>query len=712
MDVWAPLHAGRADMIQSLQARGWRGATRVEGNPVRTSHALFIGLAVACALAGAALGQGAPAPVPYGADRPALARALGQVGLTLETAAISARQMSFWGQDAYKLPLFGILQEDAYEALDWMRVLGAGQVAAGRGSIKDALAQAGRRIGLQVTRGWIDDPFPGLGSLLDADPVAALNEGIRRLGTVAGVAQEARTAVVATEDLVGVPAPVVRAAARIVYGAAQAARFRNLAFAPLGSLSEGDLLAYARAAWLGEDDGGNGGGSLEAGAAIWRAYGEIDREYMLAGAEDLAIAVDAALADLTAEPVGGPYSVRIETGVGPIVLDGERDTAHDGTALLIIDAAGNDTYEGCGSSSGRARPAGVAIDLAGDDSYVATQAGVLGCGLGGYGFVCDLSGNDRYAATHASQGVGVYGVGVLLDGDGDDEYVVESMGQGAAVAGIGLLIDRAGADRYECYTNSQGFGFTYGCGMVTDLSGDDIYTANDTDIRYPSPQTAEHNVSMAQGAGYGARGDYLDGHSTAGGFGCLADGAGNDAYSCGVFGQGVGYWYGIGLLADLGGDDSYSGVWYTQGSAAHFAIGLLWDGAGNDRYRATHNMAIGAGHDLSLGILLEDGGADEYDAPNLSLGGGNANGIGIFLDRGGKDTYRVSAGTTLGRANIGTRGTPRDLMLCLGLFADLGGDEDSYPEVYPFARDGALWTQAGSDAAGPLPTECGVGIDQ
>jgi hypothetical protein len=192
--------------------------------------------------------------------------------------------------------------------------------------------------------------------------------------------------------------------------------------------------------------------------------------------------------------------------------------------------------------------------------------------------------------------------------------------------------------------------------------------------------------------------------------GILVDGAGDDIYRCGVFGQGCGYWYGIGILADQEGNDTYEGVWYVQGSGAHFALGILRDGGGRDHYRASMNMAQGAGHDFSLGFLYDASGDDRYDAPNLSLGGGNANGIGIFWDVEGADTYQVTAGTTLGRANCDSRGGIRDLIDTIGLFLDTGG-RDAYPTGKAFARDGKLWTQRGLNEALPLDTERGAGID-
>jgi hypothetical protein len=245
-------------------------------------------------------------------------------------------------------------------------------------------------------------------------------------------------------------------------------------------------------------------------------------------------------------------------------------------------------------------------------------------------------------------------------------------------------------------------------GVLMDIKGNDNYMANDSTIDFPSSQAKEHNTSMCQGVGFGWRADFIDGHSLAGGVGMLLDAEGDDLYSAGVFAQGCAYWYGVGILTDEKGDDNYSGIWYVQGSGAHFGVGILNDGEGDDHYRATINMAQGAGHDFTIGYLLDESGDDVYHAPNLSLGGGNANGVGIFWDKSGNDKYNVEAATTLGRANIGSRGSLRDHMLCLGLFLDTGG-QDKYSK--PFAKDNLIWTQRGLNEEFPLETEKGVGLD-
>jgi hypothetical protein len=358
------------------------------------------------------------------------------------------------------------------------------------------------------------------------------------------------------------------------------------------------------------------------------------------------------------------------------------------------------------------------IDLAGDDQYTSTDANpAFGAGVFGYGVLIDGGGNDNYESQYASEGCGIFGTGVLWDAGGDDAYSGVSSVQGSGAFGTGVLIDDNGNDTYDCYQLSQAYGYTLGAGLLLDRAGNDVYRANDTDIRYPSAQSAEHNSSLSQGVGMGRRADYSDGHSWAGGVGLLVDGAGDDKYSCAVFGQGCAYWYGVGALLDRAGADEYNGMWYVQGAGAHFGLAVLQDDAGSDKYTATMNMAQGAGHDFTLGWLEDSAGNDSYTAPNLSLGGANANGIGVLWDKGGDDMY-LSSGVTLGAGGGVASSGLRPWMLNLGIFVD-GGGRDGYWEnkgpdtpaaVWDFAGDGKTWLRPGmSDPK--VQNEYGVGID-
>jgi hypothetical protein len=443
-------------------------------------------------------------------------------------------------------------------------------------------------------------------------------------------------------------------------------------------------------------------------------------ESLMVASQDLLLALEAArkrLADDASLPAA-TFDVRVNTDLGWIVLADGRNNAHryDGPVLLIIDTGGDDTYANAGANADPQHSISLALDLAGNDAYRADPqtVGSFGAGILGVGILYDLAGDDVYEGARCSQGAAQFGVGVLIDGAGDDVYKSIEGSQGSAVAGHGLLIDRAGNDRYEAYMDAQAFAGPNAAAALIDLAGNDRYIANDTDIRFPSAQNKEHNNSMCQGAGTGWRADYLDGVSINGGVGILVDAAGDDEYTCGVFGQGVGYWYGTGMLIDLAGNDRYTGHWYVQGAAAHNAAGLLFDRGGNDQYTANQNMSQGAGHDLSIGVLIDDRGDDVYLGSALGLGASNAAGIGIFIDKAGDDVYRTPPHSCLGWVNP----TPdiRKLFPSYGLFFDLGGHDAYEPRTAgqpgrAGAGDGRTWTTP-PDKDALVPYVLGYGFDQ
>jgi hypothetical protein len=636
--------------------------------------------------------------------------ALAAIDRTPDALAIDRSDMGFYGGDRWRLHTFDALIDRPLRTPGdvevWQRAVNA---SADRPS--DLFGFATARLDASVRRGLITSPVVEIRSKLPAqDPLPA---AIRGLWTQMGRPYPAEEDGALRESTRGLPDSLATAVAVIVEAAARAIAARDAAFEPLRLANPPvDLLRLGRDAvtYVVGSDAGNLDPAFN--RRVEEPAGMIDAPLWNAGIADLLLVLEGTLPAIRRDAAQIQRNWRIETPAGPIVLSSTRSDRHEGSSpLLLIDAGGDDVYATGGSASFD-RPVSVLIDLAGNDVYAAadTLQPSFGAGLLGTGILIDAAGDDAYRCGHIGLGAGLYGTGVLLDLAGDDAYEGITGTQGAGIFGVGILADAAGDDRYHAFQQAQGFGYVKGSGLLVDRDGNDVYIADDTKIRFPSAQSKEHNSSLAQGFGFGKRSDYLDGHSLAGGFGMLADGGGDDEYRCGVFGQGGGYWYGVGILADGGGRDRYDGIWYVQGAAAHFAVGILWEGAGDDRYRATMNMAQGAGHDFSLGLLYEASGDDQYDAPNLSLGGGNANGIGIFWDVAGDDAYRVEAPTTLGRANIGSRGGLRDRMESLGLFVDTGG-RDAYPTAKGFTGNGRSWTQTGTDEAHPLDTERGAGID-
>lgn len=443
-------------------------------------------------------------------------------------------------------------------------------------------------------------------------------------------------------------------------------------------------------------------------------------------------------------------SFAAETPIGRVVIRdaaAHRYSPDDYPAtLLVVDLGGDDTYEAQVAANATVdNPVSVLVDLGGADTYgypvrassldtaetlPSDEAGRARSGSGapsmsrtgrqgsarlGVALLYDLGPQgDRYQSLRMSQGFGALGVGGLYDEGGDDTYALEAGGQGAGILGIGALVDGGGRDRYTAWAFAQGYAYVRAVGMLYDNDGDDVYDSKVTPILYPSPQSRGSNSSFTQGAGFGRRADGVpDRLSMSGGVGILRDRRGADRYSSGVFAQGTGYWGAMGMLLDGAGDDSYDARWYVQGAAAHYAWGALVDGGGRDTFNMSatrENMTAGAGHDFSLGILLNLGPeGDSYGVPNLALGAGNANGAGIFADEGGDDTYSARSALTVGNAALETLTDPGRLMRpTAGIFLDAAGS-DTYDRMPagPVGND-RVWSQRIHPEA---PSERGFGAD-
>jgi hypothetical protein len=633
--------------------------------------------------------------------------ALALAGLAPQTARFDKNILRFFDFDEFVLGSF-----DAYWEAPW-RIPGfeqavRGSVELGAAKPSELVMSGGRLVGLGVRRTLLGDPNEQLKKSVKANPNLA--------GALAAVASLAGQgdALKALEGVERVPKQVAEAATLILRASLPVFRARELSFGGNPEEAWGELVTPEGEAFANVD-------------AELRVARKTDLRYMTSAATDLVLACEDALAILASSPVEA-FSFDVETPLGWVVLNGSASDQYDDRPyLLIIDTGGNDTYLGGGATSSARNGVSILLDLGGDDSYLGggaskeravaqsdgrrTAGAVPGHGgaLCGVAVLFDAAGNDLYRSLAPAQGSARYGLAVHWDRAGNDVYDAYKASQGFGSWGIGILLDTAGDDGHDCFTQSQGCGLTTGFGLLADVAGNDRYNANDTVLDFPSSQSKEHNTSMAQGSGFGRRADYSDGHSLGGGFGVLCDLEGDDAYSCGVFGQGVGYWKAVGLLIDKAGNDKYAGAWYVQAAAAHFAVGVLHDCAGDDSYAATMNMAQGAGHDFSIGFLLDDAGNDAHAAPNLSLGGGNANGIGIFIDRGGNDTY-ASRGTTLGKANAAA-GVIRSIALCLGVFLDLGGD-DTYPDEADWAKNGTEAVNWRGKKDKPEESQVGVFVDK
>jgi hypothetical protein len=342
----------------------------------------------------------------------------------------------------------------------------------------------------------------------------------------------------------------------------------------------------------------------------------------------------------------------------------------------------------------------------------------LGCGLFGLGAIMDLAGDDAYSLKESGLGCGWFGTGLQLDAAGNDTYRVKgAWGEGAGHAGVGVAVDLAGNDLHECGQQSQGLGSTLGAGIVLDVAGNDRWIARDDGN--VSALYLNQSVAMAQGCGYGRRADLGDGHSLAGGFGVLVDGAGDDVYHAQVWSQGAGYWWAVGILEDRGGNDTYTNGKYSWGAGAHFAIGCAVDLAGNDAYNVGNDTAVNQYHgharDGSFGIAIDGDGDDRYMLRNNCGGSADLCSIGFFWDRRGDDVYGIKMkdqGPPNGWNETRPLGTAtwyvphrsfRDDLPSFGVFLDTGGKDTYTGDDRP--ADGRTWTFHHE------PASWGVGLD-
>jgi len=92
----------------------------------------------------------------------------------------------------------------------------------------------------------------------------------------------------------------------------------------------------------------------------------------------------------------------------------------------------------------------------------------------------------------------------------------------------------------------------------------------------------------------------------------------------------------VGLLLDFGGNDRYDAGSFGLGSG-YFGFGMLYDAGGDDRYDGdTHVQGAGS---FGLGLLIDEGGRDTYNAALYSQGFGFVEGIGLIYESDGSDTY-------------------------------------------------------------------------
>jgi hypothetical protein len=418
----------------------------------------------------------------------------------------------------------------------------------------------------------------------------------------------------------------------------------------------------------------------------------------------------------------------------------DTDDAYDTDAwLLLVDRAGNDTFEGrIATNASIEEPVSVVLDLEGNDAWrnsgawTSGEASVppsamrmQGFGLFGLALLDDASGDDTYQSSGLAQGAGVFGAGVLVDHAGDDVYSSYYGGQGHAQLGMGLLFDEgSGADSYETLEMGQGYGGPRGIGWLVDDGGNDTYLAIEDPLIFDWAGEGS-NWSGSQGFGFGVRDGWFTSGAPilSGGLGGLFDLQGDDSYQCAVMCQGFGYFFGAGIFYDggEGNDDHLVTHKYAMGGATHYAIGLLVDEGGSDTYRNDDDdECIGLGYDCSVAWHLDLGdGDDVYTLDNYDdfvVGVSRIPALGVLVNESGNDVYSLpgTAQNALGRSitDEGVRDDYLPTELNIAFFMDLAGD-DTYPAARKDIGNGLEWVQTEGGGADWTPLyDFGYGLDQ
>ncbi len=468
------------------------------------------------------------------------------------------------------------------------------------------------------------------------------------------------------------------------------------------------------------------------GHTLSRTMGEAMDFELLSRAGQLAVrAVESMRTALRGAALTADARIDVDGPFGHILVSMQptNDTYESGRYFLLVDGGGADIYhDDTAVTLDLAQPVSAVLDLTGNDRYEPsfnwsiTPRGVgtlvsarQAAGVYGIAVLDDAEGDDHYLCPTSGQGYGLFGVGVLLDQAGVDEYKGYDHSQGAAEFGFGLLLDvGAGADHYETWTLSQGFAGTRGIGWLVDDGGDDTYLAIENPIveNWAGEGT---NFSGSQGFGFGNRilpnGPYLSG-----GLGALFDLGGNDQFQCAVMCQGFGYFFGTGLFYDKRGNDQHVvSHKYGIGAATHQSVGLFIDDAGADTYtylghgRSGGGEGVGLGYDNGVAFHLDRGPeVDRYDFPvdvGHIMGYARHPALGVLINEGGNDEYHIAGmaarlGFGVSNAEAGDRVSAVGMTTVpsVGIFLDLGGT-DVYDLMHPGVGNRATWTQ--TSAVGP-----------
>ncbi len=531
-----------------------------------------------------------------------------------------------------------------------------------------------------------------------------------------------------------VPADVQDAVAPIVAAVADAYTARQQAFDAAGWDTNQRQQAFEGAPYLFLP--GTSGQEMNApdlgDQNVRQTYAQFPDQQLAAAAGDLNATVAEAVDGIGDTSGWSGFEYVVDTPAGKIVIGGNEDDTYEptgdlsGEIAVLIDVGGDDTYRvQAGANESVSNGVSLLVDLGGSDTYsypkdehsldtehlltsdadgrkqpsgplaqnngpVSLSTGARqGGGRVGIGMLHDYgTGDDAYESLRMSQGASVFGVGLLFDGGGDDAYDAEALAQGGALGGLGVLWSAGGPDDYRVWRAGQGFGAASGTGVAFDRGGADSWEAvpgegsGDGVLYLSTADRGASNGNLSQGAGAGLLSDAST-TGLAGGFGLLRDTAGDDTYTSGTSAQGIGSAGGVGVLSEGGGGDVYTGRALVQGVGRYFGGGVVRESGGNDEYNTggvrLRGNGQGYGTNYGWGVLAEMGGDDQLVYSTPGGGVGLDGGLGFALFDGGEDQHELGSPSGWGSADNGAAmGEPLYEVQTVGVFVDVGGDDDTY----------------------------------
>ncbi|HOK40105.1 MAG TPA: right-handed parallel beta-helix repeat-containing protein [bacterium] len=270
----------------------------------------------------------------------------------------------------------------------------------------------------------------------------------------------------------------------------------------------------------------------------------------------------------------------------------------------------------------------------------------------------DFSGNDYYYSdTDFDIATSIFGISYLYDKSGNDIYKGENNSIATTYFGISIIRDDEGNDFYKSKINGISSAI-FGYAIIFDQQGNDLY------------QLGAYGQALGSVKGYGL----------------LYDKSGNDYYLSGgqiidslryasnslTMSQGCGFGIrpyipgGLGIIVEGGGNDLYQADIFGQATAYWLSIGGIIDYSGDDKY-ISHRYSQSAAIHLAISCLLDFAGDDNYITYNVSQGCGHDIAFAFLLDKSGDDFYKnISLGVGAGITNA------------VGILIDENGNDGYY----------------------------------